>query len=233
MKRSVLLLFFIFVAMAAKTQNIQLHYDLGSHLYDKDLKGRPQLTSTVEMFKTDKWGSTFFFVDMDYTGDGITSAYWEISRELQFWESPFSVHVEYNGGLAKGFSFSNAYLGGVTYSYLSPDFSRNITFTPSYKYIHGLSSPHNFQLTATWFIHFGANKVCTFSGFADWWREKNPHGDFIFLAEPQFWVNLNKFKCIDDKFNLSIGSEVELSHHFGGLKGFYAIPTLAIKWAFD
>jgi uncharacterized protein Veg len=53
------------------------------------------------------------------------------------------------------------------------------------------------------------------------------------LAEPQFWVNLNKLKHVDDKFKLSVGSEVELSQNFGARKGFYAIPTLAIKWSFD
>ena len=49
-----------------RAQNIQLHYDFGRSLYDKDLKGRPLLTSTVEKFHPDAWGSTYFFVDMDY-----------------------------------------------------------------------------------------------------------------------------------------------------------------------
>jgi hypothetical protein len=53
--------------------------------------------------------------------------------------------------------------------------------------------------------------LCTFSGFADWWREPSAAGDFIFLSEPQFWVNLNKLKDVDDAFGLSIDSEVELS----------------------
>ena len=66
-----------------RAQNIQLHYDFGRSLYDKDLKGRPLLTSTVEKFHPDAWGSTYFFVDMDYTSDGVASAYWEIARELK------------------------------------------------------------------------------------------------------------------------------------------------------
>lgn len=44
-------------SFGALAQNIQLHYDLG----------RKGITSTVEMFKPDKGGSTFFFVDLDYT----------------------------------------------------------------------------------------------------------------------------------------------------------------------
>lgn len=54
-----------------------------------------------------------------------------------------------------------------------------------------------------------------------------------FLTEPQFWVNLNKLQAVDDKFKLSVGSELKLSHNFSGRDGFYAIPTLAVKWTFD
>ena len=43
-----------------RAQNIQLHYDFGRSLYDKDLKGRPLLTSTVEKFHPDAWESSFF-----------------------------------------------------------------------------------------------------------------------------------------------------------------------------
>jgi len=32
-------------------------------------------------------------------------------------------------------------------------------------------------------------------------------------------LNLNKFKCVDDKFNLSIGSEVELRNDFAFVNG--------------
>ena len=92
----------------ATAQNIQLHYDFG----------RNAATSTVEMFKPDRGGSTFFFVDMDYSPE-VIGAYWEIARELCFWQkskaSWLSVHIEYNGGLntAVG-SFNNAFLGGLT-----------------------------------------------------------------------------------------------------------------------
>mgnify|MGYP000048083580 len=103
MRRTAIALFCLFllsVGIGLRAQNIQLHYDFGRSLYDKDLKDRPVLTSTVEKFHPDKWGSTYFFVDMDYTSDGVAAAYWEIARELKFWKNPFSVHVEYNGGLA-------------------------------------------------------------------------------------------------------------------------------------
>ncbi len=104
--------------------------------------------------------------------------------------------------------------------------------------------PHNFQLTATWYINFCKDKL-TFSGFADFWKEK--HGvitgagedgaifenrDFIFITEPQFWVNLNKFDGVSDKFNLSLGTEWEISSNFGVMDGWKWMPTLAMKWSF-
>ena len=126
-----------------RAQNIQLHYDFGRSLYDKDLKERPLLTSTVEKFHPDTWGSTYFFVDMDYTSEGVASAYWEIAREVKFWKGPFSAHLEYNGGLAKGFSYKNAYLAGATYTYNNASFSKGFSLTAMYKYIQKHKSPNN------------------------------------------------------------------------------------------
>lgn len=209
-------------------QNIQLHYDFGRTIYSDDLSGRPRLTTTVEKFHPDSWGSTFFFVDMDYTGNGVVSAYWEISRELQFWKGPFSAHVEYNGGLAKAFSYNNAYLAGPTYTYNNASFSKGFTLTAMYKYIQKHKSPNNFQLTGTWYINFDKG-LYSFCGFADWWREKTPYGTTVFLSEPQFWVNLNKVKGINEKFNLSAGTELKISNNFVG-DGLFFIPTLALKW---
>ena len=128
-----------------QAQNVQLHYDFGRSLYDKDLKGRPLLTSTVEKFHPDNWGSTYFFIDMDYTSEGVASAYWEIARELKFWKGPFSAHLEYNGGLAKGFSYNNAYLAGATYTYNNASFSRGFTLTAMYKYTETRSHTDGFQ----------------------------------------------------------------------------------------
>lgn len=209
-------------------QNIQLHYDFGHSLYSDDLSARPRVTTTVEKFHPDSWGSTFFFVDMDYTSNGVVSAYWEIARELQFWKGPFSAHVEYNGGVAKEFSFNNAYLVGPTYTYNNASFTKGFTLTAMYKYIQKHSSPNNFQLTGTWYINFHKG-LYSFCGFADWWREKTSYGTTIFVTEPQFWVNLNKIKGVNEKFNLSVGTEWEISNDFVG-DGLYFNPTLALKW---
>lgn len=229
---AILVTFCVFSSVSVSAQNIQLHYDFGRSLYSNDMKARPLMTSTVEKFQPDQWGSTFFFVDMDYASEGVQSAYWEIARELKFWKGPFSAHIEYNGGVVKGFSINNAYLAGMTYTYNNASFSRGFSFSAMYKYIQKNSSPNNFQLTGTWYMNMCDN-LLTFSGFADFWREKTPNTTMQFLSEPQFWVNLNRIKGVNEKFNLSVGSEVELSHNFGGRKGFYAIPTLALKWTLN
>ena len=66
MKKLSLCLLGCLLAVVAGAQNIQLHYDFGSALYHS-LDTRPKVTTTVEMFKPDRWGSTYFFIDMDYT----------------------------------------------------------------------------------------------------------------------------------------------------------------------
>ena len=101
------LMLLLVAAQESKAQNIQV-------LYDTE---RDCVTSTVEMFRPDNYGSTFFFVDMDYTPK-VTGAYWEISRELCFWKdskySWLSVHLEFDGGLntAAG-AFNNSWLTTV------------------------------------------------------------------------------------------------------------------------
>lgn len=229
MRKFILFAFFCCtLAVSAVAQvNLQLHYDLGRALYNS-LDTRPWVTTTVEMFKADKWGSTYFFVDMDYTDKGVDCAYWEISRELKFWQAPISAHVEYNGGLNY---INNAFLGGASYNWNNADFSRVFGVQVLYKYIQKNEKPHNFQLTGTWTLHFDEGRY-TFSGFADFWREKHNGHDFIFMSEPQFWVNLNKFKHVNDDLNLSVGTEWELSTNFAVRNGFYCIPTLAAKWTF-
>ena len=246
MKRSVIIATTLFMMAAAPAfaQNVQLHYDFGKLLYQKEGKSlptRPELTTTVEMFRPDDWGSTFFFVDMNYgpyaadkSLGGVLGTYWEIARELKFWKAPVSFHIEYNGGMdfqPSGTIYNDAWLTGATYSYASKDFSKTFSVSAMYKFIPRNSSPHNFQLTGVWNIWF-LNRAFLFSGFIDFWREVRPwqNTQFILLSEPQIWYNFNTIKGME-KVNLSIGSEVELSVNFVG-KGFYAIPTAAVKWTF-
>ncbi len=220
------------VSMPAKAQNVQLHYDFGHT--SNTFAQRPKLTTTVEMFRPDKWGNTFFFVDMNYQNSGVESAYWEIAREFRFWKAPVYIHIEYDGGTSNQFSFNDAYLLGATYAYNAADFSYGFTITPMYKYLAKQDRRHSAQLTATWYWNM-ANRIFTFTGLADLWGDRDALGKnkCVFLSEPQFWFNLNKVKGIDPALNLSVGTEVELSYNFAGVKNtFYAIPTLAVKWTF-
>ena len=220
----------------SKAQNFQLFYDTN----------RNCITTTWEMFRPDAFGSTFFFVDMDYGTNALVKgraigAYTEIAREFCFWQDTefnwLSAHAEFNGGFnTQNGSFNNAWLLGLTYSGHSEDFSKTWSVTASYKATMGAiafegllpkKQPHGFQLTGVWGIGF-AKGWCSFSGFADFWLEGNT---YIFISEPQFWVNLNNIKGWD-KVNLSVGGELELSNNFAGADGFKARPALGAKWTF-
>ena len=88
-----------------------------------------------------------------------------------------------------------------------------------------------------------------FSGFADFWWEdhssfldkdgdpkldKDGNIDYkaehtVFTTEPQLWYNVGQhFGCE----NLSVGSEVEISHNFGSNAGWMVRPCLGVKWDF-
>ena len=229
----VLVLFFYLTPTGTSyAQNLQLHYDFGGLMHPDELGSRPSLTTTAELFKGDKWGSTFYFIDMDYAEGGIKQAYWELARELKFWDAPLSLHLEYNGGLSNQFSYGDSYLAGATYSYASPDYSFIINFTPMYKYLRGNKRPHSFQFTTVWNYRF-AKGLLSFDGFLDLWTNGDLPGKapVISLTEPQLWLYLNKLKGVSPDFNLSVGTEWELSYNFAGAK-FYAIPTIALKWTF-
>lgn len=118
-----LLLMALALLPASKTlaqTNAQILYDFGND--------RKYVTLTLEMFKQDKWGSTYFFVDHDFNYDKMDpnspnvaqgGTYTEISRALNFWQNSsmknWSLHVEYNGGITKNYPINNAWLFGVEY----------------------------------------------------------------------------------------------------------------------
>lgn len=232
MKRFFVSTLFVVAFLTLNAQNIQLHYDLG--------KDRQMLTTTVEMFKPDKWGNTFFFIDFDYGGkaanvNGVSLAYWEIAREIKIWEAPVAIHAEYNGGIFRTSTFAaelnNSYLVGPSVTFNNEDFSRVLTLMGMYKYIQD-SEDASFQLTAVWGLHF-FNRKLSFTGFVDFWKQDNvlfdsegnmSTGEFVLLSEPQLWYNVNE--------NFSAGGEIEISSNFAGNKGFMVNPTLGLRWTF-
>ncbi len=227
MKKLLFLLFAVCFSGAVMAQNIQVHYDFG--------KERKLVTTTVEMFRPDKYGSTFFFVDMDYSSDprnvdnGLSLAYWEVARAIKWNETQkIMPRVEYNGGTMSvgGTTFvpiENCLLAGVEHTWASGDFSKILTLQANYKYIQDKEDA-SFQLTAVWTVQMLEGKL-TFNGFADFWREEMFWGSkkFRFLTEPQIWYNFCK--------GFSAGSEIEISSNFAE-DGWQVNPTLAVKYSF-
>ncbi len=230
--KKLLLLFLLLGTLKIYGQDIQLHYDLG--------KDRKYFTTTVEMFKPDKFGSTFFFINMDYNVDkvkGVSAAYWEISRDLKFWQLPLLFHVEYNGGFGqfyanneeRAFTINDAWLTGITYTWDNSDLTKGFSVKALYKYIRDKTNL-SYQLTGVWHADLLNEKVL-FEGFVDFWRENKDFNfdgitdtKFVLISEPKLWYNFtDHFSC---------GSKIQLTNNFSSVKGFRVNPTIAVKYVF-
>ena len=232
MRKFLLSIAMIACALTVGAQNIQLHYDFGRNFYSDQEPNRQKMTMTIEQFKADQWGSWFYFVDVDFSRHFVEGAYTEVSREINIKkESPFAVHVEYDGGLTRTYAFQQAALLGAAYNGHSADFSKTWSVQLLYKQYFSNKDIHSYasgQLTGVWGLNFLNNKL-RFSGFIDFWRgEKadNGHGMLVMLTEPQLWYNITD--------HLSVGTEIEVSNNFvtnfyDG-KTFFVNPTLAVKW---
>lgn len=249
MKKSFVAAGMLLLSVGAFAQtNLQVFYDLGSD--------RKYVTTTLEMFKSDDWGSTFFFVDYDYFSNkfrneeilglkpnkdiyGSRGSYMEIARSLNFWQESalgaLSAHVEFNAGV--GFTTRN-WLIGAEYFMHSDDFSNTLTVELLYKTFSPNTESHlPLQLTAVWGMNniFGVEGL-NFSGFADLWGEDGPYFDhdkseksLTFISEPQLWYNVGSlFNCP----NFNVGGEVEISSNFAGNQGLMINPCLGVKWNF-
>lgn len=245
MKKSVLLAFLLMATLGLRAQvNIQEMYDFN----------RGHLTTTLEMFKADKWGSTFWFNDIYHPNNNNSYAptgyYTEIARALNFWHdtklAPLSLHVEWNGGQFA----NNAWLFGIEYFLHSDDFRNTFTFELMYKTIKNVDQDVPIQFTFVWGMQDLLNvKGLVFSGFLDIWGETNswfdenglPDDDtkWVILSEPQLWYNVGQhFNCE----NLFIGGEVEIAYNFAGgcysgaefykNKGLTIAPAFGLKWNF-
>lgn len=203
-------------------QNLQLHWDF--------LDERNYPTLTFEMYKGDKWGSTFMFVDFDFPEfKQAGTAYLELARNIKFGNFPLQFHAEYNGGLwaaANGIGghINNAFLVGTSYPFMVGNCIFELTGT--YKHIFSTDKKANFQVTGVWTIPVWKDKI-TFTGFADLWSEQGNAGkgrELVFITEPQLWYNFCK--------NFSMGTEVEISKNFVANNDFKIYPTVGAKWTF-
>lgn len=229
--KKALLLFVLILSLGCTAQNLQLHYDMGK-ANDKKAEDRGYFTSTLEYFKPDKMGSTFFFVDFSFnsTQGGISLTYVEFLRNLKISDKiPVLAHIEYNGGHYGadnfGVTFRNMYLIGANYDLKVCD-GFTLGTTLSYKYIQNVKNGADFQLTLTWFKPFA--KKLLFNGFIDLWTEDNLAVDgnkkkFVFLSKPQLWYNFYG--------NFNIGGQTEISKNFVPMSDKWELmPTLGIKW---
>ncbi|MBR0047406.1 MAG: DUF5020 family protein [Bacteroidaceae bacterium] len=241
MKKVIFMAMALVATISANAQDIQLHYDFGRNIYPDEEAGRQKVTMTVEQFKADQWGSWFYFVDVDFSRKFTEGAYTEVSREFNLGKkSPFAAHIEYDGGLNRFGSFQQAALIGPAWNGHNADFSKTYSVQLMYKHYfksyENTNSYASVQLTGVWGITF-AHKACTFSGFIDFWRgeQANGHGQLVLLSEPQLWYNFNSIKGLENT-NLSIGTEVEISHNFiyntYNNRDTFINPTLALKWTF-
>ena len=245
MKKFLLPLLLHFVALGATSQvNVQLHYDFGRLMNPHSEKDRQQVTATIEQFRPDRLGSTFWFVDFDFYSKGMKGAYIEFAREFNIWRG-LAGHIEYDGGLTTGHrseygsQFQHALLVGPAWNFASKDYRRTLSVQAMYKqYFEGQNDKAypSFQLTGVWHVDFGRNDMFTFNGFVDLWRDRRASDGKIRLtvcSEPQLWFNLDKVEGVSGT-GLSFGTEVELSNNFivpaKGNRTFFCNPTLAIKW---
>lgn len=240
-------LLFLSAVPLLKAQNIQLHYDLGRALYPTVQRERPMMTATVEQQSLDRFGDTFYFVDMSWRDQGAVNANWKFMRNLRFWRPPFALHLRYDGGLRfrdyapstertkPAFSLNDAFMLGGSYTYLSPTRRTMLQLIPLYKYIKGAEQPHNFELCGVWRFA-SVSGLFTATGFFSWWRQELTapgwgSTTFKFMSQPQLWCNLNRIKGVAPDFNLSVGTELRVSKNVDAPQWIVA-PTLGLKWSF-
>lgn len=230
-------------SLGAKAQtNVQTFYDFG--------KDRSYVTTTFEMFKGDKFGDTFFFIDHYYNSTDknlkglqnsgpANGSYFEIERGINFWQDTdlkdFSLHLEYDGLITGGGFNQGTYCFGAKYFFHSQDFSKTLSLYAMFERFNSKNTPNPgvpLKFTAVWGISnlFGVEGL-TFKGFADLWGNKQLFGtaetNWSFLTEPQLWMNLGG--AFDN--HLDIGCEIEISNNFVA-KGFLVNPCAGIRWTF-
>ena len=100
LKKAILAVAFATLALGqwAQAQNLQTFYDFG--------RGRNYITTTFEMFKADKFGDTFWFIDHYFAdkyqrplvASAANGSYFEIERGINFWQDSslkdLSAHIE-------------------------------------------------------------------------------------------------------------------------------------------
>jgi len=239
--KPIILVSFLLASCFISAQNFQLHYDFG--------KDRKFLTATLEMFKPDTLGSTFWFVDFDHNSGfdyelrSMSAAYWEISREFYIpgikkikGLENLAFHVEYNDGFAAfhdsdtsksmiAISYNSVFLTGFSY----PVRIGNTVFSTMLlcRLPRGMNTP-DIQFTTTWFQPVWKNRILL-TGFIDVWSqdkmENREEKEIIVQSEPQIWVMITP--------KIALGGELEIDKNFPyGPRPWELFPTLGFRWEF-
>jgi hypothetical protein len=236
MKRIIILALF-FVPLVIKAQNFQLHYDFG--------EDRKLYTATLEMFRPDTLGSTFWFVDLDFNFPGnprsMSAAYWEFSRDFYIpglRKKPafdqLTFHLEYDDGFT-AYKDSGNYMGAASYnSVFLTGFSHplrigQVVLTTQWlcRMPRGMDVP-DFQFTVVWFQSVFKGRLLL-TGFLDLWSQDKiddtEKKELVFQTEPQFWLLLTP--------KIALGGEIEISKNFPvGPNEWEFFPTLGFRWEF-
>ena len=235
--KKIIVLFLLCTPLITRAQNLQVHYDFS--------KDRKFYTATLEMFKPDTLGSTFWFVDFDFNFPGsprsMSASYWEISRDFYIpglKKNPvfdqLTFHLEYNDGFA-AYKDSGDYMGSASYnSVFLTGFSHplkigQVVLTTQWlcRIPRGMDVP-DFQFTLVWFQPVIKGKVLL-TGFADLWSQDKiadpDKKELVFQSEPQLWYLITP--------KIAFGGELEISKNFPfGPNEWEFMPTLGFRWEF-
>jgi hypothetical protein len=235
--KKLILISFLALPIICNAQNLQLQYDFGEN--------RKFVTATLEMFKPDTLGSTFFFADFDFNFPGkyrsMSAAYWEISREFYIpglRKNPtfdeLALHLEYNDGFGAyeagrdtmlAFTYNSVFLMGLGHPVKIGQFVLSTQYL--LRLPRGMNSP-DFQFTVVWFQPLFKDKLLL-TGFADLWSQdkiaNTEKKELVFQTEPQLWYLITP--------KIGIGGEIEISKNFPvGPNKWEFLPTLGFRWEF-
>jgi len=206
-----------FVVSISTGQNLQIHYDFA--------EDRRYFTSTLEMYKPDEKGATFWFVDFEYNQPGNKSAsvgYWEFARymNLSFMEG-LSGTIQFNDGVSRWGPLGHVWLTGITY----PVDLKITTLSTEllYRAAYG-SKSHDGQLTFVFYVPL-LNGKAHLTGYADIWtqdRFDDEGKETAVMSQPQLWYAVSS--------KLYVGGEARITKNFLPKDGWQFYATFALKW---
>jgi len=219
--------------------NLQLHYDIR----------RDHPTVTQEFLAFDRYGYTFFFIDLYFDhyhkSGGLSDVYFEIMRYFRIKsckQLDLNVTLQYNDGSepVKQVWLAGMNLGNINFG----GFQISTEFLLKKEYQLGI----NWQYTLVWYGEFLNHKL-VINGYMDYWINDISDPDwpaddpeiattrYSFQTQPQFSFKINS--------HWKIGTEVQISHGFlGSVTGklateesyqyhkWYFLPTVFIQYDF-